>query len=202
MTWSTFHRAVAEAVRDGVLPPVDARQCIVCAAVAARYHHHTYREGHQLDVAPVCNACHGKIHSGTLLDPTSGEPWCKLCEEAVDCGHPRDALSHPARDAPRLQLMVNAGLSNTAIARQLTEEGRPVTAPTVQRRREDWGMALDGQVMKRRTRQKALLTVELTREQYESAKANAMAAGYRSLSEWVRALILRNPPIVPDRSSS
>lgn len=81
------HTAVERAVQRGQLPMIRAQRCVVCGDVADTYHHHTYREGHELDVKPLCYLHHRRVHLGRLADPATGSLWCKVCDEATACEH-------------------------------------------------------------------------------------------------------------------
>jgi len=61
---SRARNSVQRAVRKGELPRVSSLSCIRCGCQAQEYHHHKgYAKEHQLDVVPVCNACHNIIDS-------------------------------------------------------------------------------------------------------------------------------------------
>lgn len=72
---SEAQAAVARAVREGRLAPAASQSCRCCGEPAAKHHHWSYLPEHQLDVAPVCNGCHARIHAGQIPDPTSGAFW-------------------------------------------------------------------------------------------------------------------------------
>lgn len=56
-------RAVARAVRAGLLPPVKTKFCVDCGHQAEAYDHRDYNK--PLDVAPVCRGCN--IRRGSAL---------------------------------------------------------------------------------------------------------------------------------------
>lgn len=59
---------VKNAIRDGKLPQPNSLQCS-CGESAQHYHHHLgYAPEHLLDVIPVCQECHRKLHQGLSLD--------------------------------------------------------------------------------------------------------------------------------------
>ncbi len=56
------HYAVKKAVSFGKLPHVSTLFCKDCNNTAEVYHHWSYEKQYQLDVIPLCCACHRKIH--------------------------------------------------------------------------------------------------------------------------------------------
>lgn len=60
------HSSVSLAIARGDLAKVETRRCVLCPSQAAHYHHWSYEEVHRIDVVPVCERCHGLIH--TRLD--------------------------------------------------------------------------------------------------------------------------------------
>lgn len=72
---SEAQSAVARAIKDGVLQPATTQRCLCCGEEADKHHHWSYEPDHWLDVAPVCNSCHAKVHAGRIPDPTSGRTW-------------------------------------------------------------------------------------------------------------------------------
>jgi len=62
--------AVNHAIRAGQLPRPDTLFCKYCYGIAEQYHHHKgYAPKYWLDVVPVCEKCHRKIH--TVPAPTA-----------------------------------------------------------------------------------------------------------------------------------
>jgi len=54
--------AVRQAIKRGILPPVQTQFCI-CGNQAKNYHHYKgYAKENFLDVVPVCVSCHRKDH--------------------------------------------------------------------------------------------------------------------------------------------
>lgn len=57
-----IRNAVTNAIRAKRIPPAKTLQCSNCPEPAAEYHHFAgYEPEHQLDVIPVCYACHNKL---------------------------------------------------------------------------------------------------------------------------------------------
>ena len=55
--------AVSYAIRTGRLSPIKSMKCKFCQKQAQQYHHYAgYAKEHRLDVVPVCQSCHIKIH--------------------------------------------------------------------------------------------------------------------------------------------
>lgn len=55
--------AVKSAIRAGKMPRPDSLKCLLCGEPAKQYHHHkSYAPEHQLNVIPVCQDCHKKVH--------------------------------------------------------------------------------------------------------------------------------------------
>lgn len=60
---SVARQAVKRAVAKGILPHISTMLCDICNEPAKHYHHYNgYNKENQLDVIPVCIACHNKIH--------------------------------------------------------------------------------------------------------------------------------------------
>lgn len=138
------HSAVARATMKGELSPIATRTCAICGKKAGTYHHHTYREGHELDVAPVCFWHHQEIHANRVPDPTTDHVWCDICDEAADCGHDRPSkeemkplpVTVPARLIEDLKLEAQrAGVPLAWLVRHLLET-RPDNA---------WRFGLEGE---------------------------------------------------------
>lgn len=55
--------AVSYAVRSGRLVRVDTLKCAQCDATAQAYHHESYEPERWLDVIPLCDKCHRRLHS-------------------------------------------------------------------------------------------------------------------------------------------
>lgn len=55
--------AVNHAIAAGRIKPVGEQRCKRCKNKAQHYHHWSYAKEHWLDVIPVCNLCHSKIHN-------------------------------------------------------------------------------------------------------------------------------------------
>ena len=61
-TETLAHRAVAEAVKKGIIPSIDTQICGRCGDPAAHYHHNSYAPAKWLHLSPVCERCHRIIH--------------------------------------------------------------------------------------------------------------------------------------------
>lgn len=59
---TSAHRAVNDAVRYGNLAPIHTRKCAKCNSQAVHYHHEDY--SNKLDVVPLCQKCHQRVHGG------------------------------------------------------------------------------------------------------------------------------------------
>lgn len=55
--------AVRRAIKSGILPELRLQQCSRCGEPATVYHHWSYKPEWRIDVVPLCNTCHGWIHS-------------------------------------------------------------------------------------------------------------------------------------------
>ena len=69
------HAAVKAAITAGVLPaPTRCEACQMAAKSGSCrsivYHHHDYDK--PLDVIPLCQSCHRKVHAGSLVEPRTG----------------------------------------------------------------------------------------------------------------------------------
>lgn len=58
--------AIMHAVQRGALLAASKHQCTHCGQAAQGYHHWSYLEEHWLDVIPMCNLCHKRLHAGNL----------------------------------------------------------------------------------------------------------------------------------------
>jgi transposase len=55
--------AVQRAVKVGTLLALAGQHCTECGKPAQAYHHHHgYNQEHLLDVVPVCDSCHARLH--------------------------------------------------------------------------------------------------------------------------------------------
>lgn len=60
---------VRRAVHYGLLIKVKYKICCVCGNTAEAYHHYLgYAKEHWLDVVPICNTCHKKVHSSSDIN--------------------------------------------------------------------------------------------------------------------------------------
>lgn len=58
------HKAVASAVKAGILPRVNTIPCNRCGKPAQAYHHpQGYSHENRLKVVPLCNKCHRTLHA-------------------------------------------------------------------------------------------------------------------------------------------
>lgn len=64
------HRAVARAIRMGILPP--PTRCCVCGTAAVRIVHHHPFSDQPLTVRPVCDSDHRRLHANMIADPETG----------------------------------------------------------------------------------------------------------------------------------
>jgi hypothetical protein len=77
------HEAVRRAIKSGKLPPIDSVLCADCGKnQAEEYHHYNgYGKKYQLDVTPLCLACHGKTRQVPKESPRLYQ-----CEAAANGG--------------------------------------------------------------------------------------------------------------------
>lgn len=56
-------QSVNYAVHTGKLQPIKSCTCQICGKQAEEYHHWSYEPEHWLDVIPLCQPCHTKLHA-------------------------------------------------------------------------------------------------------------------------------------------
>lgn len=54
--------AISTAVKLKKLPHISTLTCTFCPSQAQNYHHHSYKKRYWLDVIPVCEFCHKRLH--------------------------------------------------------------------------------------------------------------------------------------------
>lgn len=60
-------QAVRIEVRKGNMPKASECVCKACGSQASQYHHSSYESEDWLNVVPLCNSCHVRVHRGTLV---------------------------------------------------------------------------------------------------------------------------------------
>lgn len=58
------HRALTEAIKQGVMQPANTYKCHGCDKQAQHYHHESYAPKDHLAVVPLCRKCHQQHHGG------------------------------------------------------------------------------------------------------------------------------------------
>lgn len=59
------HKALTNAIKDGVLPPATTFRCHGCNKQGKDFHHASYHPGNRLCVVPLCRSCHRQHHYGS-----------------------------------------------------------------------------------------------------------------------------------------
>lgn len=63
-TMARAHNKIAALVKSGALPRAYFKLCVICGYKADLYHHHVgYLPPDDLNVVPMCYACHTKVHN-------------------------------------------------------------------------------------------------------------------------------------------